>query len=77
MPRLKLPKLPDRAPVKITITVGPNLKRALHAYAELYREAYGEAEPVAELIPYILEHYLFADREFSKSRRGRTIPEAE
>ena len=71
MPELKLSKLPERAPVKITISVAPELNRALQAYAELYRETYGEAEPVAELIPYMLESFLSADRGFAKARRGR------
>ena len=43
MSDLKLAKLPDRTPVKIRITVSPDLNKALHAYAELYRETYGEA----------------------------------
>src|SRR3546814_4214130 len=54
MPSLKLSKLPNRTPVKITITVAPEVNAALQAYAELYREAYGENEPVAALIPYML-----------------------
>lgn len=71
MPDLKLPKLPERTPVKITITVAPELNTALQAYAELYREAYGEAEPVAQLIPYMLENFLAADRGFAKAQRAR------
>ncbi|WP_316979534.1 DUF2274 domain-containing protein [Shumkonia mesophila] len=72
MPDLKLAKLPDRAPAKITVTVTPELNRALQAYAELYRETYGEAEPVAELIPYMLESFLAADRGFTKAQRERS-----
>jgi hypothetical protein len=71
MPELKLAKLPDRTPVKITITLSPDLNRSLHAYAELYRERYGEAESVAELIPYILTSFLESDRGFARSRRTR------
>jgi len=74
MPELKLAKLPDRTPVKITITVSPDLNKALHAYAELYREQYGEAEPVPELIPYMLESFLAADRGFAKARRHHSYP---
>lgn len=69
MTDLKLAKLPDRTPVKITITVSPELNKALLAYAELYRETYGEAEPTAELIPYMLESFLAADRGFAKARQ--------
>ena len=70
MPDLKLSKLPDRTPVKIAITVSPALHQALQAYAELYRETYGSAEPVPELIPYMLESFLAADRGFARARRG-------
>lgn len=73
MPDLKLSKLPDRTPVKITITVAPELNAALQAYAELYREIYGEVEPVAELIPYMLESFLAADRGFAKARKDRQL----
>tara|TARA_B100000614_G_scaffold166214_1_gene148051 strand:+ start:31 stop:282 length:252 start_codon:yes stop_codon:yes gene_type:complete len=74
MPDLRLSKLPDRTPVKITITVTPELNKALQAYAELYRETYGEAEPVAALIPYMLESFLATDRGFAKARRERSSP---
>ncbi|MEP5262741.1 MAG: DUF2274 domain-containing protein, partial [Nitratireductor sp.] len=43
MPDLKLGKLPDRTPVKITFIAPPDLNKALQAYAALYRETYGEA----------------------------------
>ena len=48
---LKLAKLPDRTPVKIAIALMPGLHQELCDYAEVYRDTYGEAEPVAELIP--------------------------
>ena len=71
MPELKLEKLPDRTPVKISISVPPDLNRALAAYAELYQKAYGESESVAELIPYMLQSFLEADKGFVKARRER------
>ena len=71
MADLKLSKLPDRTPVKITIKVPPDLNRALGAYAELYREAYGEAEPLQELIPAMLASFLENDRAFILHRRKR------
>lgn len=69
MPDLKLGKLPDRIPVKITFTAPPDLNKALQAYAALYRETYGEAESVSELIPYMLQSFLEADRGFAKARK--------
>jgi len=67
---LRLPKLPDRRPVKLTISLPPSLGQALEDYAVLYREAYGEAEPVQELVPAMLERFLETDRAFAR-RRGR------
>jgi hypothetical protein len=69
MPELKLAKLPDRTSAKINITVSAELNNALRQYAEIYRAAYGEAESVAELIPFMLEAFLESDRGFAKARR--------
>ncbi len=71
MPDLKLARLPDRTPVRIAITVSPELNRQLHAYAELYQQTYGAAESVSDLIPYILESFLDADRGFAKVRKEK------
>ncbi len=70
MPDLKLARLPDRTPAKITITVSSDLNRALSEYAEIYRETYGEAETVAELIPFMLGAFLESDRGFAKARKS-------
>lgn len=70
MPELKLAKLPDRKPVKISITVNPHLNQKLGAYANAYRGAYGDEEKVSDLIPYMLEQFLEGDRQFKTI--GRT-----
>ena len=72
MADLKLHRLPDRVPVKLTITVEPDLHKALLIYAELYCETYGEQEPVQSLIPYMLREYLDADRGFAKAATARS-----
>ena len=78
MSEIKLGKLPDRTPVKITITVGPDLNRALTEYAGCYRAAYGQAESVADLIPFMLDAFLESDRGFAKARKdGAAIPHQE
>lgn len=66
---LKLARLPDRTPARITVTVSAELNQALHAYATLYRDSYGEAETVAELIPFMLRAFLDSDRAFAKTRK--------
>ena len=70
MSALRLHKLPDRTPVKLTIAVAPDLHRALCDYAEVYRATYGDEEPVSELIPQMLAAFLTSDRAFTKARRG-------
>ncbi|HYC94610.1 MAG TPA: DUF2274 domain-containing protein [Sphingomicrobium sp.] len=71
MATLKLERLPDRAPVKLTILLPPDLSSALADYAEAYQDAYGEAEPVTELIPAMLWAFLQSDRGFARSRKSR------
>lgn len=68
MTDLKLPRLPDRTPVRLTINISPDLKRALDEYAALYLKVYGREEPVADLIPAILAAFLESDRGFARSR---------
>ena len=70
MGALKLARLPDRTPVKVTISISPDLNTALVAYAEMYRETYGEAEPVQELIPAMLASFLEGDRAFARRRKA-------
>jgi len=68
---LKLAKLPDRTPVKIGITVTPDLDADLRAYLDLYRATYEDkAATVADLIPAMLETFLAGDRAFAKARRN-------
>jgi hypothetical protein len=69
MAELRLSKLPDRTPVKLTIHVSPELHRALGDYAEAYELAYGQAEPLTELIPAMLASFLESDRGFARQRR--------
>jgi len=71
MADLKLAKLPDRTPVKLTITILPELNDALRDYARCYAEAYGDEEPVTELIPAIISSFLESDRSFARNRSGR------
>ena len=78
MADLKLARLPDRKPVKMSITVNPALSQKLGAYAEAYKKAYGDAEEIEELIPYMLEQFLEGDRSFKGARRRtRAAPEGQ
>jgi len=65
---LKLAKLPDRTPIKLSITILPELNEALNDYAAAYKVTYGREEPVVELIPAMLMAFLDSDRPFSRGR---------
>lgn len=67
---LKLGKLPDRTPVKLAITITPDLQAALQAYAAIYARTYGIEEPVAELVPAMLVAFLDSDRNFVRAREA-------
>ena len=68
MADLKLRKLPDRTPVKLTISVMPDLHQALAEYAAIYEAVYGQAESITELIPFMLQAFLESDRRFARAR---------
>ena len=68
---LKLPRIPDRTPVKLTIQLPPELHEALKEYAAVYQEAYGEAEPLTNLVAAMLGAFIENDRQFAKARQSR------
>ena len=67
---LRLDKLPDRTPVRMSIAVDPDLAVALTDYAEIYRKAYGVEEKAEVLIPAMLEHFLRQDAGFKRARKA-------
>jgi hypothetical protein len=72
MAELRIAKLPDRTPVKLTIAILPELNDALQEYAKLYAEAYGQSDTVVDLIPSMLTAFLESDRGFQRSLAGKT-----
>jgi hypothetical protein len=70
---LKLGKLPDRTPVKLTITVPPDLNAALKGYAACYNEAYAVDESLIDLIPFMLKNFLESDKDFQRISKSTRI----
>ena len=70
MPELKLARLPDRTPVKLTLSLMPELHDRLTRYADLYRQSYGCAESVADLVPAMLAAFMDGDRAFMRRKAG-------
>ena len=68
MADLELPALPDRSPMKLSVHILPGLAQALEEYAKVYAVTYGREEPVAALVPAMLEAFLRSDRAFMRER---------
>lgn len=66
---MKLAKLPDRTPVKMSVVLSPSLSKRLREYADFYAETYGNREEVTELIPFMLEAFLDADVAFKRGKQ--------
>lgn len=72
---LKLSKLPDRTPVKLTIVLDPATHAALADYKALYEREYGQTEPVEELASSMVKQFLAADKGFKKARTQLAGPD--
>jgi len=67
---LRLDRLPDRTPVRMSLSLDPELARALSDYAEIYRQTYGAEEKPEALIPAMIESFLASDAGFKRARRA-------
>jgi hypothetical protein len=67
---LKLGRLPDRTPVRLTVALDPDLASAIMDYAAIYQQAYGEEEKPETLIPAMLEMFLASDAGFKRARKA-------
>ena len=67
---LKLERLPDRTPVRMTVALEPDLAAALTDYAAIYQQTYGEEEKPETLIPAMLESFLASDAGFKRARKA-------
>lgn len=67
---IRLSKLPDRTPVRMSISVEPELHAALSDYAQIYAQSYGAQEKPETLMPAMLEAFLAADSGFKRARRA-------
>jgi|CXWL01.1.fsa_nt_gi hypothetical protein len=69
--RLRLSKLPERTPVRLTIVLDPASHALLQEYSTLYSATYGQEETLSELIPFMLRSFVEGDKAFVRARRSR------
>lgn len=74
-PKLRIGKLPDLTPVKLTITIDPDTHACLVDYAAIYAESYGEKVKPAELVPSMISGFLATDVGFRKARKDMKAKE--
>lgn len=67
---LRIGQLPDRTPVKLTVSVDPDLAFALSDYAAIYAETYGAEEKPETLVPAMLDMFLSSDAGFKRARKA-------
>ena len=70
-PTLRIGKLPDLTPVKMTIHIDPETHRALEDYAAIYAQTYGDKVAASALVPTMLANFLAMDQGFKKARKAR------
>ncbi|GGA51401.1 hypothetical protein GCM10011385_00850 [Nitratireductor aestuarii] len=77
MTKLKLGRIPDEKPVKVTIELPAGLHGDLVAYAEvLARETSQEIKDPLKLIGPMLARFMQTDRGFARARKIRRTPGA-
>lgn len=64
---LKIGKLPDTTPVKLNLTIDPELHSDLNRYADVYARAYGEKASIEALAPSMLRAFIASDSGFKKA----------
>lgn len=68
-PALRIGKIPDLTPVKLTISVDPETHIMLEDYARIYSESYGETVKPAALVPFMISAFLATDNGFKRARK--------
>ena len=74
---LRIGKLPDLTPVKMTISLDREVYQMLEDYARIYSESYGEAVKPADLVPSMVSGFLATDNGFKRARKALASPKQD
>ena len=69
-PTLRIGKLPDLTPVKMTVSLDREVHELLEDYARIYGESYGEAVKPADLVPFMVSGFLATDNGLKRARKA-------
>jgi len=67
---LRIGKLPDLTPVKLTVSLDREVHHMLEDYARIYSESYNEPVKPAELVPSMIAGFLATDNGFKRARKA-------
>jgi len=56
-------------PVKLTVSLEPEVHQLLEDYAQIYNDSYGETVKPVELIPSMIAGFLATDNGFKRARK--------
>jgi len=73
-PALRIAKLPNSTPVKLTVSLEPEVHQMLEDYARIYGDSYGETVKPAQLIPSMITGFLATDNGFKRARKALATP---
>ena len=73
-PALRIGKLPDLTPIKLTVSLEPKVHKMLEDYARIYGDSYGENVKPAELVPSMIAGFLATDNGFKRARKALVSP---
>jgi hypothetical protein len=74
-PVLRIAKLPNLTPVKLTVSLEPEIHKMLEDYARIYSDSYGETVKPAELVPSMISGFLATDNGFKRARKALVLSE--
>lgn len=69
-PALRIAKLPDLTPIKLTVSLEPEIHKMLVDYSRIYGESYGETVKPADLVPSMIAGFLATDNGFKRARKA-------
>ena len=67
---LRLGREIARKPVRLTLTIGPDLAEELKLYADAYEREYGEPQTPAQLAPHMIRAFLASDAGFKIAKKS-------
>ena len=72
-PALRIAKLPNLTPVKLTVSLEPSVNQMLEDYARIYGDCYGETVKPVELVPSMIAGFLATDNGFKRARKSLSL----